>query len=76
VNKTQWIIDSIIIIGVMLLVTNPLACHLDNNSAGDGKHSAHALEKGILFAMSQPDKWRDPHGLMSAGNAMRPRRSH
>jgi len=30
----RWVIDSLIIIGVMLLVANPLACHLDNKSSG------------------------------------------
>ena len=33
-NRMQWVIDSLIIIGVMLLVANPLACHLDNKSSG------------------------------------------
>ena len=54
-----------IIISIVLLASTPLACC--PYSSGGAKHSVEALEKGILFAMSEPDRWRDPHGLVMIG---------
>jgi hypothetical protein len=55
-------------ITIMLLISIVLVSCMKDNFNDNVTYSMEALKKGLLFAMSEPNTWRDPHGLVLIGS--------